>query len=110
MLKTLRAIQNELGTESKMIYRYSKVDQEENTFIACAFWMASALATLGEQDEAEATLETLLNTLSGGKNAGIISEMYNVHTQKCVGNMPQGLSHLTVICAAHLVSQLPLPD
>lgn len=110
MLKTLRAIQNELGTESKMIYRYSKVDQEENTFIACAFWMASALATLGEQDEAEATLETLLNTLSGGKNAGIIGEMYNVHTQKCVGNMPQGLSHLTVICAAHLVSQLPLPD
>ncbi len=110
MLSTLRAIQQELGTDSKMIYRYSGVEKEENTFIACAFWMASALATLGEQQEAESTLETLLETLSGGKSAGIMGEMYNVHTQKCVGNMPQGLSHLTVICAAHLVSQLPLPD
>lgn len=105
MLSTLKAIRDELGAGPEMIYRYTGVDKEENTFIACAFWMASALATLGRQEEGEATLKSLLETLSGGKSAGIMGEMYNVHQHKCCGNLPQGLSHLTVICAAHLVSE-----
>ncbi|MEG3135944.1 glycoside hydrolase family 15 protein [Rouxiella sp. T17] len=104
MLSTLKAIREELGAEPNMIYRYSDVDKEENTFIACAFWMASALATLGHEEEGDAMLQSLLETLSGGKSAGIMGEMYNVRQKKCCGNLPQGLSHLTVICAAHLVS------
>ncbi|WP_246538477.1 glycoside hydrolase family 15 protein [Nissabacter archeti] len=104
MLSTLDALREELGADNMMIYRYSDVQKEENTFIACAFWMAEALAVLGRHDEGEHAMQVVLETLSQGKNAGIMSEMYNVHKQKCCGNMPQGLSHLSVICASHTVS------
>ncbi|QII37681.1 glycoside hydrolase family 15 protein [Rouxiella badensis] len=105
MLSTLRAIQQELGTDGNLLYRYSGVEKEENTFIACGFWLASSLAVLGHQKEAEENLQSLLEILGGGKNAGIMSEMYDVRTKKCYGNLPQGLSHLSVICAAHIITE-----
>jgi GH15 family glucan-1,4-alpha-glucosidase len=101
----LRAIQQELGTDGNLLYRYSGVEKEENTFIACGFWLASSLAVLGHQKEAEENLQSLLEILGGGKNAGIMSEMYDVRTKKCYGNLPQGLSHLSVICAAHIITE-----
>jgi GH15 family glucan-1,4-alpha-glucosidase len=104
MLSTLEALREELGTDDMMIYRYSDVQKEENTFIACALWMAEALAVLGRQEEGEHAMQVVLETLSQGKNAGIMSEMYNVRKKKCCGNMPQGLSHLSVICASHTIS------
>lgn len=104
MLSTLDLLREELGTDHKMIYRYTGVDKEENTFIACALWMAEALAALGRQEEGESAMRVVLETLSQGKNAGIMSEMYSVRKQKCCGNMPQGLSHLSVICASHTIS------
>ncbi|UHM93202.1 glycoside hydrolase family 15 protein [Rahnella victoriana] len=106
MLSTLQQIEQELGTKDKMLYRYSGVDKEENTFVACAFWMVAALAVFGETEEAEKRMNALLKTHQGDKSAGIMSEMYDVDQKKCCGNMPQGLSHLSVICAAHIITQV----
>ena len=106
MLTTLRLIDLELGTEEKMLYRYTGVEKEENTFVACAFWMAAALAVLGETEDAEIRMNALLQIHQSEKSAGVMSEMYDVRQKKCCGNMPQGLSHLSVIFAAHTLSNL----
>ncbi|MFD3232242.1 hypothetical protein [Rahnella aceris] len=89
-----------------MIYRYTGVEKEENTFVACAFWMAAALAVFGETEEAEARMNILLQIHEGEKRAGIMSEMYDVNQKKCCGNTPQGLSHLSVISAAYIITKL----
>ena len=106
MLTTLRLIDLELGTDDKMLYRYTGVEKEENTFVACAFWMAAALAVLGETEDAEDRMNALLQIHQGERSAGIMSEMYDVRQKKCCGNMPQGLSHLSVIFAAYTLSNL----
>jgi len=106
MLTTLRLIDLELGTDDKMLYRYTGVEKEENTFVACAFWMAAALAVLGETEDAEDRMKALLQIHQGERSAGIMSEMYDVRQKKCCGNMPQGLSHLSVIFAAYTLSYL----
>lgn len=72
MLSTLRLIDRELGTGEKMLYRYTGVEKEENTFVACAFWMAAALAVFGETEEAENRMNALLQTHEGENSAGIM--------------------------------------
>ncbi len=51
MSSTLDALRSELGA-GPHLYRYSGADEDEGTFVACSFWMASALALVGRRDEA----------------------------------------------------------
>ncbi len=95
---TLDAIRRELG-RGPWLYRYSGMEDEEGAFVACTFWMVEALATLGRRDEAEALMTEALAALPDG--AGLIAEMVDVDTGAFLGNLPQGLSHLALIHAAH---------
>lgn len=105
MLSTYRAIQKELGDGSAMLYRYSGVREEESTFLACAFWLVEAWAEMGELNRAEQAMQEILATLDGQGNVDIFNEMYDVRSQSWRGNMPQGLSHLALICAAQALSE-----
>lgn len=105
MLSTYHAIRQKLGDGSAMLYRYSGVRQEESTFLACAFWLVEAWAEMGDTDQAEQAMQEILATLDGQGNVDIFNEMYDVRSQSWRGNMPQGLSHLALICAAQALSE-----
>ncbi len=97
MSTTIDAIGAELGA-GPLLYRYTGVHREEETFIACAYWRVHALTCVGRVEQARdlfAQLHVVANPL------GLMSEMSAPGTGELVGNLPQALSHLTFIRAAH---------
>ncbi|WLS80795.1 glycoside hydrolase family 15 protein [Erwinia pyri] len=105
MLATYEAIYSELGHNSAMIYRYSGVEQEESTFVACSFWLAEAFASMGEKERAQKAMDDILSCLCDKGNVETFNEMFDVRTNSWRGNLPQGLSHLALICAAQALSE-----
>ncbi|WP_333849471.1 glycoside hydrolase family 15 protein [Leclercia sp.] len=105
MKLTYKAIHQQLGHNSAMVYRYSGVEQEESTFIACSFWLAEAWASMGEPAAAAESMDEILHTLCHRGNVETFNEMFDTRTGAWVGNMPQGLSHLALICAAQAISE-----
>lgn len=96
MSATIDAIRDELSV-GPLLYRYSGVDAQEQTFIACAYWVVEALSRAGRVAEAE-TLMVDLDAVASP--LGLLSEMSTPGSGELVGNMPQALSHLALIKAA----------
>jgi GH15 family glucan-1,4-alpha-glucosidase len=73
------------------------VPGDEGQFLACSFWLVSALALNGRVDKAR----TLFDRLVGLTNdLGLLAEEYDVPRSRQVGNFPQAFSHLTLVGAA----------
>lgn len=104
MKATYRAIAEELGQQGGMVWRYTGVDKEESPFVACGFWLAEALAAVGETAQAEKAMNEMLSTLCHRGNVETFNEMFDAESGEWRGNMPQGLSHLALICAAQALS------
>ena len=108
-LKTIQKIQKHLAfgksdLEKSSFYRYLRKDDFEkpkSAFVICSFWVAQALARLGNKAEAKNVLE---NALSAANNLGLFSEHYNPNTKMQLGNFPQAYSHVGLINAAFMVS------
>ena len=94
---TVAAVQAELA-RGPLVYRYSGVEREEGAFVACSFWLVEALSHLGRNEEAEALMDEILGCAN---DVGLFSEQIDPATGALLGNTPQGLSHLTLINAAH---------
>jgi GH15 family glucan-1,4-alpha-glucosidase len=103
---TIDAIAGELGRDG-FVSRYSTADTDdglagdEGQFLACSFWLVSALALNGRVEQARALFERLLDLTN---DLGLLSEEYDVKQQRQVGNFPQAFSHLTLIGAATAIS------
>ncbi len=103
---TIDAISRELGRDG-FVSRYSTSDTDdglpgdEGQFLACSFWLVSALALNGRLEEARALFERLLALRN---DLGLLAEEYDVRRQRQVGNFPQAFSHLTLIGAATAIS------
>ena len=103
---TIDAISRELGRDG-LVSRYSTADTDdglsgdEGQFLACSFWLVSALALNGRVEEARALFERLLGLTN---DLGLLAEEYDVKRQRQVGNFPQAFSHLTLIGAATAIS------
>ncbi len=99
---TIDAISSELGRDG-FVSRYSTAETDdglagdEGQFLACSFWLVSALAVNGRVDEARALFERLISL---SNDLGLLAEEYDVKRQRQVGNFPQAFSHLTLIGAA----------
>ncbi|HXH33726.1 MAG TPA: glycoside hydrolase family 15 protein [Plantibacter sp.] len=102
MSSTIDALTAELG-DGALMYRYSGVQQEEYTFVACAFWRASALACVGRHEEAVAAMDELVGMTN---DVGILAEMIDPSDGSHWGNLPQALSHLGLINAALTIKEL----
>lgn len=97
MSATIDAIRDRLSA-GPWVYRYSGAREEgEGAFVACSFWMVSALHAVGRDDEARALLTELLDS---GNDVGVFAEMVAPADGSFLGNLPQGLSHLALIGAA----------
>jgi GH15 family glucan-1,4-alpha-glucosidase len=101
MNRTIDAIRRELHAEGPLYYRYSGMQQEENAFLACSFWMVEALAAAGRFDEAA---ELMDGAVGLGSELGLYSEEMEPDTHAMRGNFPQALTHLALINAAAMFS------
>jgi GH15 family glucan-1,4-alpha-glucosidase len=103
---TIDAVARELGRDG-FVSRYSTAETDdglpgdEGQFLACSFWLVSALALNGRVEEARALFERLLGLAN---DLGLLAEEYDVARARQVGNFPQAFSHLTLILAARAIT------
>jgi GH15 family glucan-1,4-alpha-glucosidase len=97
---TIDAIARELHAEGPLFYRYSGMEEEENAFLACTFWMVEALALAGRVEEAGSLMDDAVGV---GSDLGLYSEEMEPGTHAMRGNFPQALTHLSLINAAHAI-------
>jgi len=101
-LGTIDSIRRELHAEGPLFYRYSGMQDEENAFLACSFWMIEALAIEGRADEAAAMMDTAVGLAN---DVGLCSEELEPRSRAMRGNFPQALTHLALISAADAISR-----
>jgi GH15 family glucan-1,4-alpha-glucosidase len=94
---TIDAIRGELSAGGPLLYRYSGMQEEENAFLACSFWLAEAMALGGRAAEARELMDELVS-LSGP--LGLFTEEMEPDSRSLMGNFPQALTHLALISAA----------
>ena len=105
LASTIEAVVAELG-RGPFVYRYTGMDREENAFVACTFWLVEALAWTGQGKRAR---EVMGEALQWCNDVGLLSEQIDPATGEFRGNLPQGLSHLALINAAHTLADPRLP-
>jgi len=102
----LRATVHAIGehlTDGGFVLRYHTDETDdglsgrEGTFLACSFWLVSALAVIGEVEAARELMERLLRIASP---LGLYAEEFDPRTGRHLGNFPQAYSHLALIDAA----------
>ncbi len=94
---TIDAIIAELA-RGPLVYRYTGMDHEEGAFVACTFWLIDALVHVGRVPEARSLMEQAVDLVN---DVGLLSEQIDPGSGAFLGNVPQGLSHLALINAAH---------
>jgi GH15 family glucan-1,4-alpha-glucosidase len=103
---TIDAVWRDLGRDG-FVSRYSTAETDdglpgdEGQFLACSFWLVSALAENGRVEEARSLFERLVGL---SNDLGLLAEEYDVARGRQVGNFPQAFSHLTLIGAATAIS------
>ena len=96
---TIAAIEREL-TSDGFVLRYRKesgadgLPGGEGVFLACSFWLADAYQLQGRAAEANRLLDRLLSLRN---DLGLLSEEYDTHAKRQVGNFPQAFSHLSLV-------------
>ena len=61
----------------------------EGVFLACSFWMVSALKLQGRDADAKKLFERVLSLAN---DVGLLAEEYDTGAKRLVGNFPQALS------------------
>ena len=107
VIGTIDAIQRDL-TQDGFVLRYRPQDSHdglpggEGVFLACSFWLVNALQSAGRRDEAVALFERLLSLRN---DVGLLSEQWDPHAHRQLGNTPQAFSHFALINSALLLHQ-----
>jgi GH15 family glucan-1,4-alpha-glucosidase len=99
---TVDAIERELMPDGLVMrYNTAKVKDGlppgEGMFLACSFWMVSALKAVGREHDARVLFERLIKL---SNDLGLLSEEYDIHNKRLVGNFPQAFSHIALVNAA----------
>ncbi|WP_233265568.1 glycoside hydrolase family 15 protein [Leifsonia sp. AG29] len=104
---TVEAIQRDL-TEDGLVLRYKPQRSDdglpggEGVFIACSFWLVDALLGAGRHEEAEDLFARLLDLRN---DVGLLSEEWDPHGSRQLGNSPQAYSHFALVRSAfHLLA------
>src|SRR5699024_5064407 len=101
---TIEAIREDLMVDG-FVLRYrtdldSSADRlpgKEGAFLACSFWMANALLSIGREEEANELFERLLSLRN---DVGLLAEEWDPREGRQVGNFPQAFSHVPLVTTA----------
>jgi len=103
IVSTVRATARHLG-QGVLVSRYRPEETDdgidhgaEGGFLMCSFWLADALAHIGELEQARRRFERLLAL---GSPLGLMAEEADGATGELLGNYPQAFTHLALIGAA----------
>jgi GH15 family glucan-1,4-alpha-glucosidase len=69
----------------------------EGAFLPCTFWLADNYKLIGEKDKAWKLFDRLAGLCN---DVGLLSEEYDVHHNRLVGNFPQAFSHVGLVNTA----------
>jgi GH15 family glucan-1,4-alpha-glucosidase len=106
VVNTIEAIKRELMRDG-FVLRYRterKVDGlpgSEGVFLPCSFWLADCLHLMGRTTEARELFERLLKLRN---DLGLLSEEYDPHAQRQLGNFPQAFTHVALVNTANLLN------
>jgi len=111
MSGTVEAIQRGLMTDG-FVARYvthETVDglpAGEGAFLPCTFWLADNLHLMGREAEARRLFERLLGLCN---DVGLLSEEYDPHSGRLLGNFPQAFTHVGLVNTALNLSPIAGP-
>jgi GH15 family glucan-1,4-alpha-glucosidase len=94
------------------VIRYSTENVEdalppgEGAFLACSFWLVDVYILQERFDEAERLFRRLVGLAN---DLGLLSEEYDPHAMRLVGNFPQAFSHLALINSAYNLTRVRKP-
>ncbi|RNL87004.1 glycoside hydrolase family 15 protein [Halostreptopolyspora alba] len=104
VIGTIEAIREDLMVDGfVMRYRTDRAEVAdhlpggEGAFLACSFWMANALLSIGREKEARELFERLLALRN---DVGLLAEEYDARSGRQVGNFPQAFSHVPLVTTA----------
>jgi GH15 family glucan-1,4-alpha-glucosidase len=101
---TVRAVERELMVDG-FVRRYTQPSAQtdglppgEGAFYACGFWLADNYVLQHRRADARALFERLIGTAN---DVGLLSEEYDLHAKRLVGNFPQAFSHVGMVNTAY---------
>lgn len=102
VLGTIEAVRADLDSDGLLLRYRTETGVDglsggEHPFLACSFWLVSALAAAGRRDEAHALMDRLCGLAN---DVGLLSEEYDAAHGRMAGNFPQAFSHLALVQAA----------
>ena len=99
---TVLSVQAALIGPSGLVRRYldDELEGQEGCFLLCTFWLAQALALIGETAQARAVFDT---ALAHANDVGLLAEEADPLTGEALGNFPQAFSHIGLINAARTI-------
>jgi GH15 family glucan-1,4-alpha-glucosidase len=108
---TIEAIEKRLMVEGFVLrYDTTRVNdglpEGEGAFLACSFWMVSALKLIGRTEDARHLFERLLSLRN---DVGLLAEEFDIGQVRQVGNFPQALSHIALVNAAFDFTKVSSP-
>jgi GH15 family glucan-1,4-alpha-glucosidase len=102
---TVKAVEKEL-MQNGFVQRYTMTEateqidglpQGEGAFLPCTFWLADNYILRGQVEKGRALFERMLDLRN---DVGLLSEEFDPHTGRLVGNFPQALSHIPLVDTA----------
>ena len=79
------------------------MEGEEGAFSICTFWLAEALARIGDRQQAEQNFNRMLKHAN---HLGLYSEEIDPASGEFLGNFPQAFTHIALINCATTLSRV----
>ncbi|MEV4121306.1 glycoside hydrolase family 15 protein [Micromonospora sp. NPDC049645] len=99
MLSTIRAVERRLSHDG-LLRRW---DGDPAGFLICSFWLVCCLALAGERDRAHELFRGLAQRVN---DLGLFAEQIDPLTGEQLGNFPQAFSHIGLINAAGVLTDV----
>jgi GH15 family glucan-1,4-alpha-glucosidase len=111
VVSTITAIEQRLTDDRGLVYRYRSgdgldgLDGQEGSFLLCTFWLAQALALIGQPARARTVFE---RAAAFANDVGLLAEEVDPASGELLGNFPQAFSHIGLVNAAWAIAQAEL--